>query len=157
MAGFVLGLWVSAPRDPGSDPREPVIALHVASFENGAPRIEVASSDRHVVKPWFAGKLDFAPTVRDLSEHGVALLGGRLDTLGGQPAAVLAYRIRRHQISLVIARSAMVRESPLAVSTLRGFAVATWAHDGLTHSAVADVDARELQRFAELFSGSARP
>lgn len=153
-AGYALALWI-AVAPPQRDLRDPLLARHVASFDEGRPRIDVASSDRHVVKPWFAGRLDFAPTVRDLSEQGFDLQGGRLDAIGAQPAAVLVYRVRRHHISLFVARSPDT-EQPPTVSILRGFAVATWVDGGLLHAAVSDVDPRDLRRFADLMAPQPR-
>jgi anti-sigma factor RsiW len=148
--GFALGVRVATPPAAG-DEHERVIARHVASLgADGAPHIEVASADRHTVKPWFAGKLDFAPPVRDLAAHGFLLLGGRLDQIAGRPAAVVVYRLRRHLVSLFVMRSADVAPSPVAAATRRGFALVSWASDGLSHTAVSDVDVRELQRFADL-------
>ncbi len=151
---FGLGVWVATP--PGShDLPEQAIAQHVASFDGSTPRVQVASTDRHVVKPWFAGKLDFAPPVRDLSPQGFVLAGGRVDTLGSRPAAVLVYRIRQHQVTLFVSRSSGIASSPASVSTRRGFAIAAWAQDGLTLWAVSDVDASELRRFAGLVQAPA--
>src|SRR6185295_19858253 len=70
---FALGLWVARPAG-GDDEAEQAVARHVASVGGRQPLIEVASSDRHVVKPWFAGKIDFAPPVRDLSPAGFTLV-----------------------------------------------------------------------------------
>jgi anti-sigma factor RsiW len=148
MAAFVIGHWAGGL--PGAtDLRDATIAQHLASFDGSALRISIASSDRHTVKPWFAGKLDFAPTVRDLSPQGFALLGGRLDTVAGDPAAVLVYQLRKHQLSVFILRAKGTAERPLVVSTLHGFAIASWVHDGLAHAAVSDIDPREIQRFAQ--------
>lgn len=154
IASFGLGVWVAQPAEP-ADNQEQALARHIASIgRDGLPRVDVASSDRHVVKPWFAGKVDLAPPVRDLAGHGFVLLGGRLDRVAGRPAAVLVYRLRRHLVSLFVTSAAATGVGGTGpatmVATLRGFAVVNWARDGLVHTAVADVDARELQRFAEL-------
>jgi anti-sigma factor RsiW len=145
---FWLGVWMATPPTP-SDLREQVIARHVASFDGNSPRVQVTSTDRHVVKPWFAGKLDFAPPVRDGSAQGFVLVGGRIDTLDGRPAAALVYRIRQHPINLFVARTRDADSSPMHATTRRGFAVVAWAHEGLRFSAVSDVDAAELLRFAQ--------
>ncbi len=153
-AGYALALWLAVALPP-RDLREPVLARHVASFDEGRPRVDIPSSDRHAVKPWFAGRLDFAPTVRDLSAQGYDLHGGRLEAVGSQPAAVLVYRVRRHHISLFVARSPEA-ERPPSASSLRGFAVVSWVHDGLVHTAVSDVDPHDLRRFADLMAPQPR-
>lgn len=146
---FVLGLWVATP--PAlQDVREDAIARHVASLENGQRGVQVHSTDRHVVKPWFAGRIDFAPPVRDLSEYGFTLIGGGVDTLAGKTSAAIHYRIRAHDINLYVSRASSLYPQPMAASTLRGFSLVTWANDGLRLTAVSDVDPRELRRFAQL-------
>ena len=151
---FVLGLWVAGP-PAAQDAREDAIARHVASLAHGAQRVQVHSADRHVVKPWFAGRIDFAPPVRDLAAHGFTLVGGRVDSLAGKTAAAVLYRIRQHDINLFVSRAADSRDEPSAASTVRGFSVLTWASDGLAFTAVSDVDPRELQRFAQLVQAPA--
>jgi anti-sigma factor RsiW len=124
-----------------------VVALAVA--EGRAERlVQVAASDRHVVKPWFQGSVDFAPPVRDLSAEGFALLGARLDRIGDQQAAVVVYRIRNHPIDLFVWRANGDAAAPVQPAVERGFSVATWAQQGLRFAAVSDVDARDLERFA---------
>ncbi|MDR6536816.1 anti-sigma factor [Variovorax soli] len=145
---FVVGLWVGAPRDP--DLSEQLVARHVASLARSDALVAVLSEDRHVVKPWFAGKLDFAPPVRDLGSQGFTLIGGRLDHLGGQPAAALVYRIRRHEITLFVTRAASAAQEAPVESTLRGFSLLTWSAGGLRFAAISDVEPRDLRRFGEL-------
>ena len=131
---------------------EQVVARHTAALRDPRHLIEVASSDRHTVKPWFQGKTDFAPTVLDLSANGYALLGARLERFGPQPAAILVYKLREHLISLFMERSAI--DEPLAVKTMSGFSTATWAAGGIRFAAVADSDSHEIERFAGLVKAS---
>ena len=132
------------------DARDELVARHVCSLAGDGRLYDIASSDRHVLKPWFAGKIDFAPPVRDLSRSGFTLVGARLDRVAGRPAAVIVYRLRAHEINLFVTRSASTEARPVTLSKPRGFAMAAWAEDGLAFAAVSDVDPQELTRFAEL-------
>ena len=152
---FFLGWWTAQPGTT-VDERDELIARHVASLAAGGRLYDVASNDRHVVKPWFAGKIDFAPPVRDLSDHGYALRGARLDHLAGQPTAVIVYRIREHDINLFVTRSQMSASVPATVSKARGFAVASWAEGGLSLTAVSDVDPKQLAHFSALMGPAAQ-
>ena len=132
--------------------REQVVARHVAAL--ATPHlIDVASSDRHVVKPWLLGKIDFAPPVPDLSAQGFGLEGARLDQVDGQTAVALVYRLREHPVQLFVWRSAESRDAGVALVTVRGFSVATWSASGLHHAVVSDADAAEVARFARALRG----
>ena len=133
---------------PASPWREQVVTHHVASLADPLHMIEVTSSDQHTVKPWFHGKLDFAPTVVDLAPQGYVLRGARLDRFEQQLAAALVYRLREHPINLFMTRAA--HSESLTIHNVRGFSVAIWASDGVRFAAVADTDAREIERFAGL-------
>ena len=145
----LLTYWGTKPA--AEDPlREQIVASHVASLAEPQRLIAVDSTERHVVKPWFQGKVDFAPTVKDLSGQGFVLLGARVDHVGDrQAAAVVVYRIRSHVINLFIWRSGADRAT-LDEMRSRGFSIATWTEDGLRYSAISDVDPRDLRRFATL-------
>jgi anti-sigma factor RsiW len=153
LGAIVTGALMAPPRGPSV--YEQVVESHVASLRPGRQLTEVASLDRHVVKPWFQGKLDFAPVVRDLSSEGFALQGARLDAVGERPAAAIVYRLRNHPVSLFVWRAGGPQPAPLGLSMLRGYGVATWAQDGLSFAAVSDADAGELERFARLIRGPA--
>jgi anti-sigma factor RsiW len=138
-------------------PADVVVKSHVAALQAADGSfdrlVQVASSDRHGVKPWLRGKVDFAPPVEDLREHGYALLGARLDHVDGKRAAVIVYRIRNHPIDLYVWGSSPVDDEPPALSVHRGFNVATWAESGIRLAAVSDVDRADLDRFASLMYG----
>ena len=150
---LVTVLLVRAPGDEGANesPREQVVTRHVASLA-GAHQIDVASSDGHVVKPWFQGKIDFAPMVRDLSAQGFILQGARQERIAGRPAVAVVYKIRNHPVNLFIWRgadggAADAREAALTASTMRGFSVASWAAGGLNFAAVSDAEFADIERF----------
>src|SRR5262249_37437541 len=148
--GIVAGIWLGRP-SPDDARRELAVASHVASLSPQRRLIEVASSDRHSVKPWFSGKIDFSPPVRDLAAEGFRLEGGRLDHVGDRPAAAVVYRVRNHDINLFVWRAVPENQrEDLAFAQVRGYGVATWAQDGLRFAAVSDVDTKDLERFSAL-------
>ncbi len=149
LVSALAGYWAAQPV-PDRPLREQVVMSHVAALSETRRLTEIVSTDRHTVKPWFQGKLDFAPVVRDLSPQGYTLVGARLDHVGDHQAAAIVYRVRAHLINLFVWRAAGYDPDPLAVSSVRGFGVATWADGGLRFAAVSDADPRELERFARL-------
>jgi anti-sigma factor RsiW len=123
---------------------------HVRSKMVAGHLVDVESSDQHTVKPWFDGKLDFAPSVPDLAEQGFVLVGGRLDYLEDRPAAALVYRRHKHVINLFIWRSNNGAESSTRAADRQGYHLLGWTHAGLTYWAVSDLNERELREFARL-------
>ena len=123
---------------------------HVASLAPPRRLVDVESSDRHVVKPWLIGKIDFAPPVLDLEPYGFTLLGARLDRVGNRQAAAVVYRIRNHDINLFVWRAAREgTRTEAELTAVRGFGVASWTQNGLMFVAVSDVDRRDLQKFVD--------
>jgi anti-sigma factor RsiW len=153
IASATAGYWAGRPPTDGSL-REQVVASHVASLGTASRLTEVESTDRHVIKPWFQGKVDLAPVVRDLSSEGYTLLGARLDHVADRQATAIVYRVRNHVVNLFAWRAVTPGDEPLALSPARGFNIATWSESGLRFAAVSDVDARELERFARLVQGT---
>jgi anti-sigma factor RsiW len=127
-----------------------IVADHVRSLL-ATHLVDVASSDQHTVKPWFDGKIDFAPPVRDLSASGYPLVGGRLDYLDGKTVVALVYRRNKHPINLFITPAKMNRNSSPTTTTRRGYNVLSWTNSGMNYWAVSDLNATELRQFADLF------
>ncbi|MBX3331721.1 MAG: anti-sigma factor [Nitrospira sp.] len=126
---------------------EEVTASHVRSLMV-SHLVDIPSSDRHVVKPWFTGKLDFAPSVADLTEQGFPLVGGRLDYVNGRAVAGLVYKRREHVINVFLWPSAATVETrPIAH---QGYHLVCWTQSGMTHWAISDLNSRELQEFVHL-------
>jgi anti-sigma factor RsiW len=136
-----------------------LLALHVQAMGKG-PLIQVASSDRHTVKPWFQGRIDFAPPVPDLAAAGFPLLGGRVDPLQGQRAAALVYARDRHYIGVTLTPDAgppaagPQTRSTAQASEHRGFHFLHWREGGMRVWVVSDVEASELLRFAAAWRGA---
>jgi len=113
--------------------------------------IDVASSDQHAVRPWFAGRLDFAPPVRDLAANGFPLAGGRLDYLDHTRVAVLAYRRHQHAIDVFVWPVAS-GEQPLSPRSRsrRGYNVVRWNDGAMNFCAVSDAAPEDLQQLMGL-------
>jgi anti-sigma factor RsiW len=107
---------------------------------------DVQSTDQHTVKPWFLGKLDFAPPVVDLSSIGFPLVGGRLDYLSGQPVAALVYQRQKHTINVFVSPEKTGDPADI-VRSERGFHVHHWVRDGMAFWAVSDLNDGELTQF----------
>jgi anti-sigma factor RsiW len=116
---------------------------------------DVVSSNRHRVKPWFAGKLSFAPWVGDLSDKDFPLTGGRLDYLNNRPMAAIVYKRREHVINLFIWPSEHPRPESTRLFRENGYQILHWAEAGMTYWAISDLNADELQEFAKLVESRA--
>jgi anti-sigma factor RsiW len=152
-AGFALAaclaLLLVLPR-AGGDTANAVVSSHIRALQPGH-LIDVTSSDQHTVKPWFDGRLDYAPPVRDLAAEGFPLLGGRLDYLEGRPVAALAYGRAKHIINLYVWPLSS-GSAPLAWSGHEdGYNIERWSRDGMVFWAVSDVEAAQLHDFATLW------
>lgn len=113
--------------------------------------VEVASSDKHTVKPWFADhRIPWAPRVVTLSGEFL-LVGGRIDVVDRTPVPTLVYRHREHLISLTEVQAARGADSAPVRRNVDGFNVVSWTEDGISYSAISDVAASELDAFAKLF------
>lgn len=115
--------------------------------------VDVPSSDRHTVKPWFQGKLSFAPAVPDLAAQGFVLIGGRLDVVDGKPAAAIVYKRGQHMINLWMSAS-QGEDRGVESSGVEGFHLLQWQKSGIHYWTVSDVNEPELRQFAELIRGS---
>ena len=123
-----------------------VVDNHLRAMRSPAHLVDVASSEHHTVKPWFAGQIDFAPPVKDLEAFGYPLRGGRVDVVDGHNAAVLVYQAGAHAIDVSVQPRGGSGSAPAEV---RGFNVRRFEDGDFTVWAVSDLNARELDAFVE--------
>ena len=128
---------------------EQIVANHIRSLQPGH-LFDVESTDQHTVKPWFDGRLDFAPPVSDLADKGFPLVGGRLDYLDHRDVAALVYGRQKHFINVFIWPSESKTTKVPEVQTVRGYNLVFWQQDGMIFCAASDLNAAELERFAQL-------
>jgi anti-sigma factor RsiW len=150
-ASLLIGwLWGSGRPGAaaGADLEGELVAAHVRSLEVDH-LLDVASSDRHAVTPWFQGKLPFAVQSRDLSEQGFVLEGGRLDLVDGRGVAALVYRHGPHAINVFVWPAAEPDREPV-VEHLRGYRLVHWTRASLQHWIVSDADEKALLELGRL-------
>jgi anti-sigma factor RsiW len=111
---------------------------------------DVVSSERHKVKPWFAGKLKFSPPVKDLADHGFPLVGGSVDYVNDHDAAVLVYKRRQHVINVFLWPDPSAHETAIQSASRAGYHLLHWTAGGFTYWAVSDLNEAELRDFAQL-------
>ncbi len=153
-AGFALAaclaLALLPPRAGGGLPDD-VVAGHIRALQPGH-LMDVASTDQHTVKPWFDGRLDYAPPVKDFKAEGFPLSGGRLDYLAGRPVAALVYQRRQHLIDVFVLPKVDGIEP--AEGSRNGYNFQRWTQGGMAFWAVSDVSAKELADFVRLWQTS---
>ena len=128
--------------------------LHVTALASSNP-VDVVSSDRHTVKPWFEGKIPFAFNLPDLPNPDYSLIGGRIAYLGQAPGVELIYHIRKHQVSVFIFQQRVLGNLPNSDSTLQRqqetFNFLSWSQNGLHYFVIGDMSADDLSQLANLF------
>jgi anti-sigma factor RsiW len=143
------GTWYATMQSPvGASVPDAVISGHLRSLMAPQPA-DVASSDRHTVKPWFSGRIPLAPRVVDLAQEGFPLVGGRVDVVNRTPVPSLVYSRRQHIISLTALPNASAGST--TPQTVQGYNMIAWTVEGTTYWAVSDLNLEELQMFARLF------
>ncbi len=126
---------------------EQLVSSHVRSLQPGH-LMDVQTTNQHIVKPWFNGRIDFAPPVPELADQGFPLAGGRLDSIDGKTVAAIIYHRRLHTVNLYVWPASDAGNRSLVKD---GFAVEEWSRGGLRYAAISDIPAPELRQFAKLF------
>lgn len=130
--------------------------LHVATLASSSP-VDVVSTDRHTVKPWFQGKIPFAFNLPDLQKSEFSLLGGRMTYLDQTPGAHLIYDVRKHHISVFLFQErslpARLGENSFSPKQLP-FNLETWSQGGLRYFVIGDASTADIDSLAKLFKAA---
>jgi anti-sigma factor RsiW len=162
-AGFVAALLLMSPllfhtwqQPVWSDDQivTQAISGHIRSLQE-QHLMDVVSTDQHTVKPWFEGKLDFSPRVKDLADEGFALVGGRLDAMDGHAVAALIYKRRLHVINLYQWPMDTTTATSQEQTQRHGYTVIRWTADGMRFVAISDVNESDLKQFVLAFQNQA--
>jgi anti-sigma factor RsiW len=129
-----------------------VVAGHIRGLLAPQP-FDVASSDRHTVKPWFTSRLPESPQVPDLAAEGFILVGGRVDVVGHDPVATIVYKHARHTVSL----TTLPPDQLVPDQAISGYNVRSWSDAQFTYIAVSDLPAPVLASFEQAFSAASKP
>lgn len=150
---MAFALILVLPRS-GDDLTRQLIDSHVRSLL-AQHLVDVPSSDRHTVKPWFIGRIDAAPPVVDLAAQGFPLAGGRLDYLDRRVVAALVYRRHEHVINLFVWPQPGAADAAVRIETEEGYRLLRWVRSGLEFWAVSDIDLPDLQAFQAAYQEGA--
>lgn len=154
LALVAFAAWRIMPALRGPSPESvlaaEIVDAHLRSLQAGH-LTDVASTDQHTVKPWFDGKVDFAPPVRDLSAQGFPLLGGRLDVIGGRTVAALVYGRRKHYVNVFLQPTNEKDLAPKSGS-LQGYAWMHWRKNAMDYWIVSDTAPADLETLRQLLA-----
>jgi anti-sigma factor RsiW len=160
IAAVLLGMFLAAVAVRNIDDRRQnliaenslareIVSSHIRSMQPGH-LLDVESTDQHTVKPWFDGKLDFAPSVVDPADAGFPLIGGRLDYLNHHTVAALVYRRQKHLINVFAWPEDSNSPTPSDDQSLQGYNLLCWMRQSMNVCAVSDLNRAELRIFSEL-------
>lgn len=129
-----------------------LVSSHVRSLQPGH-LTDVQTTNQHIVKPWFNGRIDFSPPVPELAPQGFPLVGGRLDSIDGKTVPAIVYKRRLHTVNVFVWPTT---EGGDRAFVKEGFAVREWSSKGLRYAAVSDIPPTELAQFQAFFEQSTR-
>jgi anti-sigma factor RsiW len=156
---FMTFFLTQAPSRSGNVEQE-IVASHVRALISSRD-IDVISTDQHTVKPWFNGRIDYAPPVVDPRAQGFPLVGGRLDYVDHRPVAVLVYRYLKHPIDLYVFPDKNgkdgVKATPLSTQTNDGYSLVEWRQDGMVYWAISDASVTYIKQFANIVRTANNP
>ena len=147
-------VWRLVPRSirPSGDEllAQEIVSDHVRSLQMPGHLTDVLSTDQHTVKPWFDGKVDFAPPVKDFASQDFRLYGGRLEYLNNRSVAALVYQRRLHYINLYVWPSGQAGSTAEVMNQRQGYNLIHWTGSGMNYWAISDLNSVELHEFARL-------
>jgi mycothiol system anti-sigma-R factor len=154
VAAFLLGAMLG--RGTGGNPIvSQLVDAHVATLASASP-VDVMSTDRHTVKPWFQGKLPFTFNLPELANSNFTLVGGRMTYLQQTPGAHLIFQVRKHEISVFIFQDRPETGRGAAALSRLAFNVTTWSEAGLRYYVVGDASREDIDGLAELLKAAGR-
>ena len=149
----LLSTYVGVQRSRREQAYSEIADLHVAALASSS-RVDVVSSDRHTVKPWFQGKIPFTFDLPEVQNSDFSLLGGRMTYLGQTPGAHLIYAVRKHEISVFVFQEGALRDrwdGSSAATRELSFHLATWSQGGLRYFVIGDASSADINNLAKLF------
>jgi anti-sigma factor RsiW len=152
LIGVVVWRLVPSSIRPSGDEllAQEIVSDHVRSLQMPGHLIDVLSSDQHTVKPWFDGKVDFAPTVNNFAGQDFRLYGGRLEYLNNRTVATLVYQRRLHYINLFIWPAGQAGSTGEMTTQRQGYNLIHWTSSGMNYWAISDLNSVELHEFVRL-------
>ena len=150
MIGAVIAssvMFAIGQHNQGEDVARQVVASHIRSLLAPQP-FDIASSDRHTVKPWFTARLPESPPVVELASQGFVLAGGRVDVVGRYPVATIVYKHAAHTVSL----TTLPPGRSVSAHTIAGYNVRSWSNSDFTYVAISDLPAEDLAAFERAYS-----
>jgi anti-sigma factor RsiW len=136
--------WVVTSSGQSAAIERDLLNAHIRSLLQDS-QVQVASSNQHTVRPWFAGRADFAPAVKDLAADGFPLVGGRLDYVADRRSGVLVYKRHLHIINVFMWPAGSTAEAAPRPATRNGYNLLSWSRNGVTYTAVSDLNSAELR------------
>ena len=132
-----------------------LVDQHVSTLASANP-VDVVSTDRHTVKPWFEGRIPFTFNLPELQGSPFVLIGGRVSYLGQSPGAELIFRVRQHQISVFVFQERGLEgvRGSMGMRTSHSFEVRSWLQNGLRYFVIGDANGQDLDKLSELLKGA---
>jgi anti-sigma factor RsiW len=153
IASVAMNFYVERERTQRQRVYSELADLHVSALASSTP-VDVISTDRHTVKPWFQGKIPFTFNLPELQGTEFTLLGGRVTYLAQTPGAHLIYQVRKHEISVFIFQDRGAETIPSGQSNAVSFNIDNWTQNGLRYFVIGDVGAEDIQALSKLLQNT---